>query len=57
MGPIKNEHVAALLALFVVFYILTNPENAAVQARSFLGFLGDVIRSLEVFLRGLMADG
>lgn len=45
-----------LLILFVVFFILSNPESAGPQARSFFGWIGDQAAAAGTFLDGLF-DG
>jgi hypothetical protein len=44
------------LLLFVVFFILSNPENAGPQARDFAGWVGDQLGAAGTFLEGLFAD-
>jgi hypothetical protein len=56
VGPVKNEHIAAVLGLFVVFYILTSPEAAASQARQFIGWLGEVLDAAMTFVEGLVTE-
>jgi hypothetical protein len=47
-----------LLILFVVFFILSNPENAGPQARSFFGWIGQQASAAGTFLDGLFeGDG
>jgi len=44
-----------LLILFVVFFILSNPESAGPQARSFFGWIGDQAGNAGTFLDGLFS--
>lgn len=48
-----------LLILFLVFFILSNPEAAGPQTRSFFGWIGDQASAAGTFLDGLFsgADG
>lgn len=54
---IKNIHIRNLIILFVLFFILTSPELAGSQARTFFGWLGDAFSALQVFLDGLFSGG
>jgi hypothetical protein len=56
VASVKNQHIAGVLGVFVVFYILTSPENAADQTRDFVSWLGDGAQALETFVQGLTAD-
>lgn len=44
------------LLLFVVFFVLSNPESAGPQARNFAGWIGDQVGAAGTFLEGLFAD-
>lgn len=48
--------VYPLLILFVVFFILSNPESAGPQARSFFGWIGDQASAAGTFLDGVFGD-
>ena len=48
--------VPPLLILFVVFFILSNPQEAGPQARSFFGWIGAQASSAGTFLDGLFGD-
>lgn len=48
--------VYPLLILFVVFFILSNPESAGPQARSFFGWIGDQAAAAGTFFDGLFGD-
>jgi hypothetical protein len=44
------------LLLFVVFFVLSNPESAGPQARNFAGWIGDQVGAAGTFLEGLFSD-
>lgn len=44
------------LLLFVVFFVLSNPETAGPQARDFAGWIGEQVGAAGTFLEGLFAD-
>jgi hypothetical protein len=48
--------VPSLLILFVIFFILSNPQEAGPQARSFFGWIGAQASSAGTFLDGLFGD-
>lgn len=48
--------VYPLLITFVVFFILSNPEGAGPQARSFFSWVGDQASAAATFLDGLFGD-
>ena len=48
--------VYPILILFVVFFILSNPDDAGPQAKSFFGWLGDQAGATGTFLDGLFGD-
>ena len=44
------------LLLFVVFFVLSNPESAGPQARDFAGWIGDQVGAAGTFLEGLFGE-
>ncbi|MEM8923118.1 MAG: hypothetical protein AAGD35_06420 [Actinomycetota bacterium] len=52
-----NTRIVQILLAFLVFFILTNPGAAGPQAREFVGWLGDGIEAVGIFLEGLFSDG
>ena len=52
----RPRWVYPLLILFVVFFILSNPESAGPQARTFFGWIGDQASAAGTFLDGLFDD-
>jgi hypothetical protein len=53
MGP---RWLPPLLILFVIFFVLSSPETAGPQARSFFGWIGDQAAAAGTFLDGLFGD-
>lgn len=52
----QNKYVVYLFILFVLFFVLTSPDLAGAQARTFFGWLGDLFRALGVFFDGLFSS-
>jgi len=53
-GMVSVKKVTAwLLIAFVLFYVLSAPENSADIVRSAVGALGDAARALSRFLQSL----
>ena len=52
----KPKWLYPLLILFVVFFILSNPDDAGPQAKSFFGWLGDQAGATGTFLDGLFGE-
>jgi len=48
--------VYPLLVIFVVFFILSNPENAGAQAQSFFRWVGEQASAFATFLDGLFGN-
>ena len=48
--------LAPALILFLAFFILSNPEQAGPQTRSFFSWLGDQGESAGKFITGLIDD-
>lgn len=52
----KNKYVIYLFILFLLFFVLTSPDVAGPQARTFFSWLGDIASQFGVFLDGLFSD-
>jgi len=48
--------LAPVLILFLAFFILSNPEQAGPQTRSFFSWIGDQGESAGKFITGLIGD-
>lgn len=48
--------VYLLLLTFVVFFVLSSPESAGPQARSFFSWVGDQASAAATFLDGVFAN-
>ncbi len=52
----KQKWVYPLMITFLAFFVLSNPQTAGPQARSFFGWLGDQAAAAGTFLDGLFDD-
>ncbi|MGF1595479.1 MAG: hypothetical protein ACFCVK_00870 [Acidimicrobiales bacterium] len=53
---LSNTRIAQILAIFLIFFILTSPQLAGAEARSFASWLGDGLEAVGTFLDGVFAD-
>ena len=54
--PVPNKWVYAVLLLFVLFLIWSDPGGAGATARVFFDWLGSIIISIFDFIDGLLGD-
>ncbi len=53
--PVPNKWVYVILLLFVVFLIWQDPGGAGTTARTFAGWIGNIVVSIFEFLDGLIS--
>jgi hypothetical protein len=53
---VKQKWVYPLLLTFLVFFVLSNPQTAGPQARSFFSWLGDQASAAGTFFEGLFNE-
>lgn len=52
----NKKWVYPALLTFLVFFVLSNPETAGPQTRSFFGWMGDQVDAVGTFLDGVFDD-
>jgi len=54
---VNKKWVYPALLTFLVFFVLSNPETAGPQTRSFFGWVGRQAEAVGTFLDGVFDDG
>ncbi|MEZ5412355.1 MAG: hypothetical protein R2761_30255 [Acidimicrobiales bacterium] len=52
----NKKWVYPALLTFLVFFVLSNPETAGPQTRSFFGWMGEQVDAVGTFLDGVFDD-
>lgn len=52
----NKKWVYPALLTFLVFFVLSNPETAGPQTRTFFGWMGDQLSAVGTFLDGVFDD-
>jgi len=53
---VQAKHILPILGLFLAFFVLSNPETAGPQTRSFITWIGDQASAAGTFLDGVFDE-